>query len=85
MARLSWACQGRRLSLSRRPFTGEFYRAHRWMREKYDRRRHTGERIAQADAAPSAPASGHQAQGLDNDVPRAVVEIEEPVGPVLAS
>ncbi|WP_372396414.1 hypothetical protein ABMY26_11525 [Azospirillum sp. HJ39] len=30
-------------SFSRYPFTGEFYRAHRWMREKYDRRRHADE------------------------------------------
>lgn len=55
------------------------------MREKYDRRRHAGEQIAQGSAAPSAPDSGHQAQGLDIDVMAAAVKIEEPAGPVLAS
>ncbi len=51
---------------------------------KYDRCWHAGEQIAQGCAAPSAPDSGHQAQGLDIDVLAAVVEIEEPAGPVLA-
>jgi hypothetical protein len=44
-----------------------------------------GKRIAQGGAAPSAPNSGHQAQGLDIDVLAAAVEIEEPAGSVLAS
>ncbi|WP_376960745.1 hypothetical protein ABNQ39_22565 [Azospirillum sp. A26] len=55
------------------------------MREKYDGRRHAGEQIAQGSAAPSAPDSRHQAQGLDIDLLAAVVEIEELAGPVLAS
>lgn len=59
-------------SFSRHPFTGEFYSAHRRMREKYDRRRRR------------AAGSGHQAQGLDADVLATAVEIEEPAGPVLA-
>ena len=72
-------------SFSRHPFTGEFYSAHRWMREKYDRRRHAGEQIAQGSAPPSAPDSRHHAHGLDIHVVAAVVEIEESAGPVLAS
>jgi len=55
------------------------------MREKYDRRRHAGERTAQGGAAPSVPESGHQAQGLDVDLLAVAVEIGEPAGPVLAS
>ncbi len=41
-------------------------------------------RIAEGAAAPSAPGSGHQAQGLDIDVVAAVMKIEEPAGSVLA-
>lgn len=54
------------------------------MREKYDRRRHAGEQIAQGGDMSSAPDSGHQAQGLDVDVLAVAAEIEELAGPVLA-
>lgn len=55
------------------------------MREKYDCRRHAGERIAQGGGAPSVLESGHQAQGLDVDLLAVAVEIEVPAGRVLAS
>lgn len=55
------------------------------MREKFDRTQRAGERISQGGAAPSTPDSGHQEHGLDIDVVAAVVEIEEPAGPVPGS